>query len=166
MPQGAIVGDDRMAGEVTALIPARSATARSIRYFAAFALLAAVGCHDPSKVPPPTDPSMLRGIIRVYGIATRDLGRPPQNIDELKAVYAEADDDPSKYVRSNRDGEEFVVVWGLNMESTPPDTVVAYERKGADGKRMVVTANSMVREVSEEEFAKLKFPKNHNPDGA
>jgi hypothetical protein len=86
-------------------------------------------------------------------------------MDELKAVYAQADPDPSKYVRSARDGEEFVVVWGLNLENVPADTVLAYEKTGVDGKRMVVSLNGMVREVSEDEFATLKFPKNHKPGG-
>ena len=63
------------------------------------------------------------------------------------------------------DGEEFVVVWGLNLESLPADTVLAYERKGVDGKRMVVTLNGEVREVSEDEIATLKFPKGHKPGG-
>jgi hypothetical protein len=129
----------------------------------ALGFAAAIGCQSGNEVPPPTDPSMLRGIIRIYGIATRDLGRPPQNIEELKAIYAQVDSDPSKYVRSNRDGEEFVVVWGLNLENSSADTVVAYERKGADGKRMIVTVDGMVREVTADEFAKLKFPKNHTP---
>jgi hypothetical protein len=86
-------------------------------------------------------------------------------MDELKAVYAQADPDPSKYVRSARDGEEFVVVWGLNLKSMPADTVLAYERSGVDGKRMVVTLNGEVREVSEDEFRALKFPKGHKPGG-
>jgi hypothetical protein len=129
------------------------------------AILAFCGCDSGAKVTPPTDSSMLRGIVRIYGIAARDLGRPPKSMDELKAVYAQADPDPSKYVRSARDGEEFVVVWGLNLEGLPPDTVLAYERTGLDGQRMVVTLDGAVREVSREEFAKLKFPKNHKPGG-
>jgi hypothetical protein len=108
---------------------------------------------------------MLRGITRVYAIATRDLGRPPKNMDELKAVYAQADPDPSKYVRSARDGEEFVVAWGVNLRNAPEDMVLAHERTGVDGKRMVVMLNGMVREVTAEEFATLKFPKGHKPGG-
>jgi hypothetical protein len=124
-----------------------------------------LGCQGGTQITPPTDSSMLRGITRVYAIATRDLGRPPKSMDELEAVYAQADPDPSKYVRSARDGEEFVVVWGLNLKSLPADTVLAYERKGVDGKRMVVTLNGEVREVSEDEFKALKFPKGHKPGG-
>jgi hypothetical protein len=126
--------------------------------------MTAVGCDGGTRVNKPPDESNIRGIVRVYGIAARDLGRPPKSIQELKAVYAQADPDPSKYVCSPRDGEEFAVVWGLNIESSPADMVVAYERKGADGKRMVVTADSMVRDVTDEEFKQLKFPKNYQPE--
>jgi len=126
----------------------------------------AAGCRkSDSGVPPPTDPGMLRGIITTYRVATRDLGRPPQNMDELKAVLAPVSKDPLKYLRSNRDGEEFAVVWGLNLDKAPPDTIVAYERKGVDGRRMAVTIAGDIREVSAEEFAELRFPKDYQPEG-
>ncbi len=129
-------------------------------------LLAVVaGCSSSSAVPAPTDPSMLRGIVRIYATATRDLGRPPQNIDELKAILAPVSKDPSEFLRSTRDGEEFAVVWNLNLATTPPDTVLAYERKGAEGKRLVVTIDGATREVTADEFAGLKFPKDYQPEG-
>jgi hypothetical protein len=126
--------------------------------------VSALGCGGGTVVTPPTDQSNLRGIVRVYGIAARDLGRPPQKIEDLTAIYRQADPDPEKYVRSARDGQEFVVVWGLNIESAPADMVVAYERTGVDGKRMVVTADGMIREVTTDDIAQLKFPKNHKPE--
>lgn len=144
---------------------ARSYSHRQVncRYMVVVALVLA-GCGEGEpKPPPPTDDSMLRGITRIYSIATRDLGRPPQDMDQLKAVLAPVTDDPSKYLRSTRDGEEFVVVWGLDLANSPANTVVAYERKGVDGTRMFVTADGEVREANQEEFGKLKFPKDHTP---
>jgi hypothetical protein len=122
------------------------------------------GCDSGTIVKKPPDESNLRGIVRVYGIATRDLGRPPKSMDELTAIYAQADPDPAKYVRSPRDGEELVVVWGLDLERQPADMVVAYERKGSDGKRMVVTVDNIVRDVTNDEFAKMRFPKDYKPE--
>jgi hypothetical protein len=70
-----------------------------------------------------------------------------------------------EYLISKRDGEEFVIVWNVNLNNTPADTIVAYERTGVDGKRMVVSANANVREVSADEFSQLKFPKGSTPGG-
>jgi hypothetical protein len=125
-----------------------------------------VGCQAEQGPPAPTNPVVLRGIVRLYGMAQSNLGRPPRNMDELKAVLAQVTtDDPSKHLTSTRDGEEFEVVWGINSSTSSTDTVVAYEKKGVDGKRMVVTVDGTVSEVSPEEFAKLKFPKEHKPSG-
>jgi hypothetical protein len=140
-------------------------------YFAGAAVLvivALIGCGSRGQQTGPTptnDANNLRGIIRYYMLATRDLGRPPQNIDELKATLAGAVEDPSPYFRSNRDGQEYVVVWGLQLQELPLDTILAYERTGAGGKRMVVNLDGVAREVTPEEFAKLKFPKGHTPSG-
>ena len=87
-------------------------------------------------------------------------------MEDLKAVLAPAEKDPSRLLRSTRDGEEFVVVWGLDLNTTSQDTTIAYERTGVDGKRMVVDLAGDVSEVTPEEFAKLKFPKDYQPDGA
>lgn len=127
--------------------------------------LLVAGCSSSNSTAPPPDVTLLRGIIRTYATAARDLGRPPKNIDELKAVLAPVSKDPSEYLRSSRDGEEFAVVWDLNLSTAPQDTVLAYERKGVDGKRMVVLLNGETREVSAGEFTSLKFPKDYQPEG-
>jgi hypothetical protein len=131
----------------------------------AWLLVACSGCGNSKEPPPPTDPNMLRGIVRIYGIASNELHRPPQNMDELKAVLAPVTNEPDKFLRSTRDGQDFAVVWGLRIEQTAPDTVIAHEQKGVDGKKMVVTADGTVSEATAEEFAKLKFPKNYKPAG-
>jgi hypothetical protein len=125
-----------------------------------------LGCQGaPSTVvQTPPDTSALRGIVRYYVIATGELGRPPQNMDELKSVLAPLTKEPDKYLRSTRDGEEFVVVWGQQIHALPAGTIIAYERKGVDGKRLVGDINANVREVTTEEFTTLKFPKNYKPE--
>lgn len=137
--------------------------AASVVLLAAFS---AVGCtsSEPSP-PPPNDGNNMRGIISYYSTATSQLGRPPQNMNELKAVLAGAVADPSPFFRSTRDGQEYVVVWGLRLGTLPLNTIVAYERTGVNGKRMVMQLNGIPIEVTQEEFAKLKFPKGHKVDG-
>jgi hypothetical protein len=134
-------------------------------FLAACLIASVLGCAaDTDKPPPPKDSNNLRGIIRCYVTATGNLGRPPKNMDELKAVLAGLVDDPSPYFRSTRDGEEYVVVWGLQLGALPADTIIAYERTGVDGKRMVINRDGVAKEVSKEEFAGLKFPKGHKPE--
>jgi hypothetical protein len=150
----------------TASMLRRSAGMRlALVIIASWLLGASVGCQKESGPPPPTDPNMLRGIVRIYGIAANELKRPPQNMEELKTVLAPVTNEPDKFLRSTRDGQEFAVVWGMQIDQTAPDTVIAHEQKGVDGKRMVVTADGTVSEATAEEFSKLKFPKNYKPAG-
>ena len=131
----------------------------------ALAFLAAPGCSQGGGEPVPTHSDLMRGVVSTYSMAQHNLGRPPKSMDELKAIMAPLVKDPERYFRSERDGEEFVVVWGQNLDTAPDDTVVAYERKGVDGKRMIVNRAGDTREVTAEEFAQLKFPKGHTPGG-
>jgi hypothetical protein len=117
--------------------------------------------------PPADDAGNLRGIVRVYAMAHRNLGRPPQNVEELKKILAPAMKDPSTVFRSQRDGEDFGIIWGLDIMGRDMNSPIplAYERKGKDGKRMIVSSKGEVREITEEEFSHLKFPKGQNPPG-
>lgn len=125
------------------------------------AVLAAIGlsgCGSDNQPPPPSDANNMRGLIRYYATATRQLGRPPSNMEELEAVLAGAVDDASSYFKSTRDGQVYGVVWGLQLNSQPEETIIAYEQVGVDGKRMVMPISGEPREVTEEEFAQLDIP--------
>ena len=65
---------------------------------------------------------------------------------------------------SKNDGEEFVFVWGteLNRRSATP-VVIGYESAGKDGKRMVFTTMGTMT-LSQEEFSASEFPAGHSPD--
>jgi hypothetical protein len=126
------------------------------------------GCQDGEPtVPPANDTGNLRGIARIYSTAHRNLGRSPQSVEELKQVLGAAMPDPSSVFRSQRDGEEYVIIWGLDLLGRDFNTSIplAYERKGVDGKRLVVDCKGEVSEVTDAEFAKLRFPKGHKPVG-
>ncbi|TWT36583.1 hypothetical protein KOR34_14890 [Posidoniimonas corsicana] len=129
----------------------------SILYLAILAVC--VGCGESGgggKVPEASDGDMLRGVVTSYRNATRELGRPPKDYSELEAIFAPVSNNPAEYLTSKRDGEKFVVVWGLNLASSPPDTVVAYEKTGVDGKRMLVTIDGFTREVTDTEISQLE----------
>jgi hypothetical protein len=107
------------------------------------------------------------------------LNRPPQSKDELlpdiKLVLSTSVDpdnpemtsettmNPADVLRSANDGEEFVIHWGVDvreMNLAGPRSqlpVLAYEKRGKDGKRLILQIR-FVREVMDEQFADLPFP--------
>jgi hypothetical protein len=103
----------------------------------------------------------LTKILAAYDQATRQLGRPPANLEEFKPFltpYGNADE----ILRSPHDGQPYGFVWGVNVQKsslhTMPPSTLAYERQGVDGKRYVLTVMGIVP-MTEEEFAQLKLAK-------
>ena len=116
----------------------------------------------------PADYASLRGIVTVYAYATADLGRPPQSVDELMPVFEKASiSDPEKLLSSTRDGSSFIIIWGVDIAGryAGSEAPLAYERRGVDGERLVVTCGQQVKEVSERGFADLAWPEGYKPDG-
>jgi hypothetical protein len=61
-----------------------------------------------------------------------------------------------------------VVVWGANPGGGPTDykgmfPIIAYERKGTDGRRAVTDVRGRPLTVPAEDFPKLKFVGHHQP---
>jgi len=71
--------------------------------------------------------------------------------------------DPDEVLRSPRDGQPFVVITGVDFDSTAKTTIWAYEQQGADGKRYVMTLSRDVKQVPDEDFPKATFAKGHKP---
>ena len=69
--------------------------------------------------------------------------------------------------RSPRDGQPFVVCWGLDLTKPPSwaksTPVLGYEKQGAGGSRYVLTAIRSVELMSDKEFHEASFPPGHNP---
>jgi hypothetical protein len=128
----------------------------------------------------------LNTIGRAYAIATEELRHPPRNKEEflpyLKATLAEETlakeraeaDEPAAagdvrkvedVMRSESDGEEFVIHWGVDCRGqrglTAP--VLAYEKSGKDGRRYVLQGVRGPYLVKNEKFAELPFPPGFNP---
>lgn len=129
-------------------------------------LLAILGCGG---APPPakgSDSEVKRLGILYMRFVGAHRGQGPASREEfdkyiaslpasdLKVMGAE---DPSKLFQSSRDKSELVVRYGIPIPVPGPGdpTVVAYESKGADGKRYVVYGNAGVEEITEERLKKL-----------
>jgi hypothetical protein len=66
---------------------------------------------------------------------------------------------------SSRDGQPYVVIFGVDLGArNSPDTFV-YEKTGADGKRYVLTMSRDVRQLTDAESAQATFANGHKPSG-
>lgn len=129
-------------------------------------LLAAVGCSDKVEIPKiPAEEQNILFILRGYCKFNGSYQRTPKTLDELKPMLKEFGD-PEKIILSPRDGQPYVLVGGIDisrMSSGGEMPVIAYESKGADGKRQVVDLRGKIRLLTPAEFDQLKFPPTHKP---
>jgi hypothetical protein len=136
-------------------------------YRAAFLpCLLLAGCSRES--PPAYEPSdseiNLHKIARAYLRASDGLQHPPRNAGELRPYFD--GDDADSALRSPDDGAEYVILWGatttdLLARGSSQHPVLAYERVGKDGKRLVLQMPPQVTTMSAEELAKASFAVPH-----
>ena len=116
------------------------------------------GC---SKPPPQEDAAVvnLRKIVQAYDAAEYRLRRAPRNEEELKRFFAEAGatGDPDQYLRSPRDGQPYVILYGPALDPDGRNTILAHEKDGVEGKRYVITLSRDVKQLTEAEFASAEF---------
>jgi hypothetical protein len=130
-------------------------------------LLGLAGCSGTSADRPlaPTEERLSR-LGKAYLHACHRLGRAPRNAAELKPDLE--GDVPGDFFRSPNDGEEFVILWGVDFTQLLPGrddpfTVGAYEKQGVNGKRYVLRFPVGVVQMTEEELRKAVFPPGHKP---
>jgi hypothetical protein len=118
------------------------------------------GCSpQPAVIGSPKETRNLIFIATAYiDAADGKLGRPPKDLEELKP-YLEGMGDVDDLLVSPNDGMPYAIVWGVKPGQSP----LAYEQKGKDGSRLVVDARLMPWRVTEEQFARLRFPPGHKP---
>ena len=118
-----------------------------------FASLLTFGCGSKGPAIAKDDIDRLNKIFSAYKEASDKLGHPPKNMDEFRG-FIEKQGDPKVILRSPHDGEPYAIVWNCNLrqsiESLPPP-LVAYEQKGADGQRHILTTMGLMT-IGEEEF--------------
>ena len=108
----------------------------SRRWTLVLALLALSGCShggDGRELTPVED--RLVKIAHAYSNATMQLKRAPKELAEIRPYFDGAADE---ITRSPNDGEEFVILWGVEYNKLPvrredPFTVAAYEKRGGRG---------------------------------
>jgi hypothetical protein len=109
------------------------------------ALLVACGCSRPAREIAPERAGGLNQIRSAYEQSQTKLGRPPENLNDLKP-YLEGDADEL--------ARKYEIVWGVDYHKmSMPPPVVAYEKTAVNGQRYVVTVMGVVP-MSADEFAK------------
>ena len=141
----------------------RSRSARS-SVLLALGLLSLAGCGPRVIVRETSDHGgdYLVTLNRIYMAAQRNLGRPPRNVDDLRAAAKEFGDLDHLLISPN-DGQPYAIVWGVDLGNAPnPTMVVAHEKVGASGVRYVMTPTG-VRKLTDQEFAQAAFPPGYKP---
>jgi hypothetical protein len=143
----------------------RSATSGGSVLALTMIALALGGCSKPQ--PPQEDPAVvnLRKIVLAFDVAEYKLRRAPKNEEELKRFFGEtgATGAPDQYLRSPRDGQLYVVLYGTPLDPDDRSTILAHEKEGAEGKRYVITLSRDVRLLTEDEFARAEFAGGKKP---
>jgi hypothetical protein len=132
------------------------------------ACLCAVGCGRQRPAEEPLTPTRAN-LIKIgasYTNATFSLNHPPANRAEfLKFVKQQGN--PDDVLRSPGDKEDFVIVYGVdlrNLKATGDDVpILAYEKRGTDGKRHVLRGRSEVLLMTENELKAAAFPPGYTP---
>jgi hypothetical protein len=136
------------------------------RWMMLLGTLTLAGCFhggDEHKLTPTED--RLLKIAMAYTNATNHLKRAPNGIAEIQPYF---DGDVNDITRSPNDGEEFVILWGVDFNKLPPHredpfTVAAYEKNGSKGSRFVLRIPTQIKLMTDEELAKAVFPPGHHP---
>jgi len=134
----------------------------------AFMFLAAM-CGCGSYVSPPglDSPSakQLEKIGDAYLRATVQLNRPPSSEKEFLPFLKEQGK-VAELLVSPVDKEKYVLVWGVELrmlKATGTEVpVVAYEKKGADGRRHVLRGRTDVYLLTEGELRGSVLPSGHS----
>jgi hypothetical protein len=128
----------------------------------------AAGCGSRSVVVADDDPSRdnLIAIVDAYSRAAEQLQRPPRGLDEIKPHFRKSES-LSSVLRSPNDGESYVIAWGADVLTPPPDegtpVLLAYEKNGCDGRRRAATIWGTTLILTDAQFTQVRFPKGHQP---
>ena len=128
-----------------------------------------VGCGQGApKERSPTQERLYR-IGKAYLQTCYILERAPTNFEEIKPSMEE-DGIPDDLLISPRDGEPFVIFWGVDFTKLVPArdnpfSVAGYEKVGKDGTRFVLRFPIGIVPMTDEELQKAVFPPGHKaPD--
>ncbi len=135
---------------------------------ATWALLPLGGCAPaPPAKPEQMDPSQERLLLvgQVYRQFNGEQRRPPQSAADLLPLLQKRGAG-EEALRSERDGRPFEVLWGLDVRNPPTGPgrpVLAYEKLGVAGTRLVLSTMGNVELVGDEALKASHFASGFQP---
>jgi hypothetical protein len=134
----------------------------------AIVILWLVGCSSEPQFSEEPVKANLRTIGKAYWMIAGYHNRPPKDAEELQSSLTdihnlEMGGPPAEVLVSPRDGEPFVII----LKARPNEdsgAIFAYEKKGADNSRWVITMGGDIKNIPNEEFSKQTFAGGHKPD--
>jgi len=137
---------------------------RLLSILVTFALGSGCSCRHESGSAAESDP-VLDQVMRVYGSHLRmPPYRPPADEADFKKILAEAGDSilrragvrtVDELLVSPRDSQPFVIAYGKQAPALLDKGIVAHERTGVAGRRLVAYSLGYVSEVDEATFGSL-----------
>jgi hypothetical protein len=129
-------------------------------------LLTACGSGGPSEEEEKeksTEIDNLNAIQTAYLACIEKSRRPPKGPNDLKSHFPK-DVDLSTVYTSTRDGQPYVIAWGVdpNKQMGDKPLVIAYEKNGKNGVRMVFSVFGVI-EMSDEDFGQASFAPGIQP---
>jgi hypothetical protein len=108
----------------------------------------------------------LQAIGTAYIKASNRLKHPPANRQELLSAL-EPGDDPAVLLVSPNDGQEFVIVWGVELRQLKARgdavPIIAFEKEGKDGMRYVLRGRADVVRMTPGQLKGAAFPPDYVP---
>ena len=138
-----------------------------VLYLVMTSLLAAGCSSEPAFTEEPVKAN-LRTIHKAYWMIAGYHNRPPKVAEEMNTsindLHALEMGGPlAEVLVSPRDKEPYVII----LKARPTEdsgAILAYEKKGADNTRWVVTMGGDIKDVPNAEFTKQTFAGGHKPE--
>jgi hypothetical protein len=134
---------------------------KSVR-IALISVLVAFGCGPAPTKAEPEGKARLNKLLRLYQAYVRQNKTGPpdeaalrefgQKMSPQERDAATIGDDLESIFISSRDGQKYVVTYGLKLDPGGKMRFVAWEAVGQNGRRFVALSNGYVEEYSDEAF--------------
>ncbi len=130
------------------------------------------GCGQRTVVAPVDKTRIkLQSISGAYMAATLKADKAPAKAEDLLPFLGDestSEEQKRQTFRSDNDGEEFVIAWGVDFrkqgaDGLSRDVIFVYEKKGKRSQRYVLKLPSDIFVIPDDVFQKSQFPKGNEP---